>query len=134
MGADDNIRTVNVIYEAFGRGDLDTILDAVSDDVDWAVDTASTVGPWYGPRTGRAGVTTFFEAFGETMEVQEFTPQTFAANETEVLTIVRCRAKVRATGQEVDMNLHHYFRFQGGKIAYYRGTEDTAQIEAAFRD
>lgn len=133
MGADDNIRTVNVIYEAFGRGDLETILDAVSDDVDWAVDTASTVGPWYGPQTGKAGVTAFFKAFGETMEVQEFTPQTFAANETDVLTVVRCRAKVRASGKETDMNLHHYFRFQDGKISYYRGTEDTAQIEAALK-
>jgi ketosteroid isomerase-like protein len=25
------------------------------------------------------------------------------------------------------MDLHHFFRFRDGKIAYYRGTEDTAQ-------
>jgi ketosteroid isomerase-like protein len=25
------------------------------------------------------------------------------------------------------MNLHHFFRFRDGKIAHYRGTEDTAQ-------
>ena len=31
------------------------------------------------------------------------------------------------------MNLHHYFTFRGGKIAYYRGTEDTAQTEAVLR-
>ncbi len=30
------------------------------------------------------------------------------------------------------MNLHHYFRFEDGKIAYYRGSEDTAQTEAAL--
>jgi ketosteroid isomerase-like protein len=94
---------------------------------------ASTVGPWYGPRTGKEGVTTFFEAFGATMEVQEFTPRTFAANDTYVLTVVRCRARSKATGKELDMNLHHFFRFQGGKIVYYRGTEDTAQVEAALR-
>jgi hypothetical protein len=27
------------------------------------------------------------------------------------------------------MNLHHYFKFRDGKVAYYRGTEDTAQTE-----
>ena len=32
------------------------------------------------------------------------------------------------------MNLHHYFRFTGGKIAYFRGTADTAQAEAVLRD
>ena len=31
------------------------------------------------------------------------------------------------------MDLHHFFRFSDGKIAYYRGTEDTAQPEAALR-
>jgi hypothetical protein len=32
------------------------------------------------------------------------------------------------------MNLHHWFQFREGKISYYRGTEDTAQAEALFRD
>jgi ketosteroid isomerase-like protein len=31
------------------------------------------------------------------------------------------------------MNLHHFFTLRDGKIVYYRGTEDTAQTEAALR-
>jgi ketosteroid isomerase-like protein len=31
------------------------------------------------------------------------------------------------------MNLHHYFRFRGGKISYYRGSEDSVQTEAALQ-
>ena len=31
------------------------------------------------------------------------------------------------------MNLHHFFTFRDGKIAYYRGIEDTAQTEAVLR-
>ena len=31
------------------------------------------------------------------------------------------------------MDLHHFFTFRDGKIAYYRGTEDTAQTAAALR-
>ena len=57
----------------------------------------------------------------------------FAANDTDVLTVVRFRARSRATGETAAMDLHHYFRFRGGKIAYYRGTEDTAQTEAVLR-
>jgi ketosteroid isomerase-like protein len=34
MSADANIKTVMGVYEAFGRGDVATILDAVTDDVD----------------------------------------------------------------------------------------------------
>jgi len=133
MSADDNIKTIQAIYEAFGRGDVGAILDAVTDDVDWASDTSSTVAPWYGVKHGKEGVTSFFEAFGSTMEVDEFTPFTYAANEDAVFTVVRFRAKSRATGKPVSMNLHHYFRFRGSKIDYYRGTEDSAQTEAALR-
>jgi ketosteroid isomerase-like protein len=134
MGADDNIKTVGTLYEAFGRGDVGFIVDAVADDVDWASETSTDVAPWYGTRRGKEAVLSFFEAFGSTMEVEEFTPLSFAANDDgEVHSLVRMRAKARATGTSVEFNLHHFFRFRDGKVAYYRGTEDTAAIAAALR-
>ena len=133
MSSDVNIKTITQVYEAFGRGDVAAILDAVTDDVDWAAETTSSVAPWYGVRHGKDAVAAFFEAFGSTMEVEEFTPVSFAANDTDVLTVVRFRARSRATGKISAMDLHHYFVFRDGKIAYYRGTEDTAQTEAVLR-
>ena len=35
MGADDNIKTIQLFSEAFGRGDIATIVANVTDDVDW---------------------------------------------------------------------------------------------------
>ena len=35
--------------------------------------------------------------------------------------------QVARHGKTAAMDLHHLFRFRDGKIAYYRGTEDTAQ-------
>jgi uncharacterized protein len=132
MGADDNIKTIQSVYEAFGRGDIQAVLEAITDDVDWAAEASSTAVPWYGVRHGKDGVAAFFEAFGSTMEVREFNPYAFAANDNEVHTVVHCRASSRATGKEIDHDLHHYFRFENGKIAFYRGTEDTAQTMAAL--
>jgi uncharacterized protein len=132
MGADANIKTIQGVYEAFGRGDVQAVLDAVTDDVDWAAETSSTAAPWYGVRHGKDGVASFFEAFGSTMEIQEFDPYAFAANDNEVHTVVHCRATSRATGKAIDHDLHHYFRFENGKIVFYRGTEDTAQTVAAL--
>ena len=126
MSAEDNIKTIMNVYDAFGRGDVAAILDAVADDVDWAADTSSTAAPWYGVKHGKAGVTEFFQQFGSTMEVEEFRPVSFAANDTDVLTVVAHTAKSRETGKAGSMNLHHYFKFVDGKIAYYRGSEDTA--------
>ena len=133
MGTDDNVKTIQSIYEAFIRGDIGAIVDNVADDVDWASDTNSTAAPWYGVRHGKDGVGSFFEAFGSTMEVDEFTPLVVAGTDDTVLAVVRFRARSRATGKAVDMTLHHYFRFRGAKIYYYRGTEDAPQVEAALR-
>jgi ketosteroid isomerase-like protein len=134
VSADVNIKTITQVYEAFGRGDVAAILDAVTDDVDWAAEASSAAAPWYGVRHGKDGVAEFFAAFGSTMEVDEFTPVSLAANDTDVLTVIRFRARSRGTGKTAAMDLHHYFRFRDGKIAYYRGTEDTAQTEAVLRD
>ena len=133
MSADANIKTIMGVYEAFGRGDVATIVDAVTDDVDWAAEAAGTAAPWYGVRHGKDAVANFFAEFGSTMEVEEFTPVSIAASDTDVLTVVRFRARSRATGKTGAMDLHHYFTFRDGKIAYYRGTEDTAQTQAVLQ-
>jgi uncharacterized protein len=133
VSADANIKTITAVYEAFGRGDVTAILDAVTDDVDWAAEAASSAAPWYGVRHGKDAVAVFFSDFGSAMEVEEFTPVSFAANDTDVLAVVRFRARSRSTGRTAQMNLHHYFKFRDGKIAYYRGTEDTAQTETVLR-
>ena len=133
MSADANIKTITEVYEAFGRGDVAAILETVADDVDWAAEAASVGAPWYGVRHGKDAVAAFFAEFGATMEVEEFMPVSIAANDTDVLSVVRFRARSRATGKTAAMNLHHFFTFRDGKIAYYRGTEDTAQTEAVLR-
>jgi ketosteroid isomerase-like protein len=133
MGAEENLKKIQMIYEAFGRGDVQAVLDGVADDVDWATETSSTGAPWYGVRHGKAGVADFFQAFGSAMDVQEFTPYAFATNGNDVHTVVHCRATSRATGKTIDHDLHHYFRMDNGKIVFYRGTEDTAATEAALQ-
>jgi uncharacterized protein len=134
MSADVNIKTIQNLYEAFGRGDVAFILDNVTDDVDWQTDSATQAGPWYGAHNGKDGVVDFFVAFGSAMDVERFEPFSYAANDSEVHTMVRLAATRRANGKSLDMNLHHFFQFRDGLISYYRGTEDSAQTEAIFRD
>ena len=100
--------------------------------MDWAAEAASSAAPWYGVRRGKDAVAAFFADFGSAMEVEEFTPVSFAASDTDVLTVVRFRARSRRTGKTAEMNLHHYFRFRDGKVAYYRGSQDTAQTESVL--
>ena len=126
MGA-ANIETVQRIYEAFGRGDVESILAWVGDDVDWGSEPESNVAPWHGRRTTKAEVVDFFTQIGANLEVTDFTPLAFASNDTDVMAVIRFGTRVPATGKSGAMDLHHWWRFDGdGKIRFYRGTEDTA--------
>ena len=131
---DPKITTVQHIYEAFGRGDVGFILDQLTDDVDWASCPDSDIAPWHGIHQGKAEVPHFFKALGENLEITEFTPLSFAANDTDVMVVTRWSATARETGRSATMDIHHWWRFRDGKIYLYRGTEDTAQTQDMLRN
>ncbi len=89
MSGELNIKIIQGVYEAFGRGDVAAVLDAVAEDVDWAAEAAGSGAPWYGVRHGKGEVVKFFEAFGTAMEVEEWTPLAYAASDADVHAVVR---------------------------------------------
>jgi ketosteroid isomerase-like protein len=123
----ENLNIVSEIYDAVGRGDVAAILARVTDDVDWAAEAASHAAPWYGQRTGQDGVGSFFRDIAESIEITEFTPHAFAAGQDDVHLLVRWTYRSLVTGRQASMTMHHYWRIRDGKIAYFRGAEDTEQ-------
>jgi hypothetical protein len=68
----------------------------------------------------------FFAGIGVSLDVTELTPLAFGAGENDVFVFMDFGFTVKATGKSGSMHLHHYWRFDdAGKIAYYRGSEDT---------
>jgi uncharacterized protein len=133
MSSERNIATVKDLYEAFGRGDVPAILDHLTDDVDWATDAAIASAPWYGPRRGKAEVPSFFEGIAQTGPVTQFDLVSIAASETgDVHAFIRYAFTVSATGRQVAMNLHHFWRFRDGKVCFVRASEDTALVGEAL--
>jgi len=130
---DPKIETVQGMYEAFGRGDIGFILDQVTDDVDWASCPGSDVAPWHGIHQGKAEVPNFFKALADSLQITEFTPLSFASNDTDVMVVTRWGATCSATGKSATMDIHHWWRFRDGKVCFYRGTEDTAQTQDLLR-
>jgi hypothetical protein len=121
-----NLKTVQSIYEAFGRGDVEAILAQLTDDVDWAAESEAALAPWHGHRHGRQEVIGFFSGIAQSLQVDEFTPMTFAANDSDVLVVIRFGVTSLETGRSGSMNIHHWWRFREGKVCFYRGSEDTA--------
>ena len=132
MSTEQNIETARQLYQAFGSGDVQTILDRVTDDVEWAAEAASQAAPWYGPRTSAAGVASFFADLASSIEITEFTPHAFATGEDDVHLLVRWTFRSIATGRQVSMTMHHYWRIRDGKVEHFRGSEDTELTARVF--
>jgi ketosteroid isomerase-like protein len=64
MSTGQNLDTARLMYQAFGCGDVQAMLDLVTEDIDWSSGAAIPSAPWYGPRHGNAEVASFFEAIG----------------------------------------------------------------------
>jgi uncharacterized protein len=129
---DPKIESVQRVYDAYRRGDVEAVLAEVGDDVDWAAEASSTSVPWYGSHRGKGEVPRFFQEIGSNVDVTEFTPLSFTSNETDVIVAVRWAYTVKATGKRAAMQMQHWWRFADGKIVVFRGSEDTEQSAAAF--
>jgi len=112
---------------------VEAILSKLTDDVDWSTESAQVIAPWHGRCTGKREVPRFFEGIAKTLEVTEFTPLSFASNDTDVFVTITFGWTVRETGNNGTMTLHHWWRFQGDKISFYRGSEDTALVATTLQ-
>jgi ketosteroid isomerase-like protein len=132
MSHDANIQVVKEIYDAVGRGDVDAILERVTDDVDWAAEVAVNTAPWHGLRTGKQGVASFFGDINSSIEIFEFAPHSYAAGDGDVHLLVDWRFRPLANERQISMTMHHYWQLQDGKVARFRGSEDSALTAQAF--
>jgi hypothetical protein len=126
---DDNVKVIRTVYEAFARGDIPTVLERVDDDCDWSVQASADIAPYYGERHGTDGVLAFFQALGSTFQVDRFEPTVLAGDGDDVLAVVAYGITSRATGKSASMDIFHHFKVTDGKIAYFRGSEDSELVK-----
>jgi ketosteroid isomerase-like protein len=129
-----NLAVVGGVYEAFGRGDIDFILDQVADDCaweSWLDNHGQKAGiPPMKPRHGRAGVAEFF-AYVATMQIQDFHVLDMLASNRQVVVEVQISIALPDGRSFADEELHLYSLNDEGKITRMRHYVDTAkQIKA----
>jgi ketosteroid isomerase-like protein len=134
MSADDQVAIVKELYDNFGNGNVDAILEVLHDDIDWAGEADPPVSPWDGQRIGKDAVRQFFADLDSVAGGKDakFTPLAFGTSDNEVFSFIRYEFTASTTGNRVAMNLHHYWRFRDGKVEFFRGSEDTAQLKTAL--
>lgn len=132
MSAEDNKRTVQSIFEAFGRGDIPAVLGHVSEDVTWKAPGPEVVS-YFGDRHGHAGATEFFVQLGTNVDFEHFEPGAFVADGDKVVALGRERGRVKGTGKTFDNEWALVFTFDSvGKVSGFQCYENTAAIAEAF--
>jgi ketosteroid isomerase-like protein len=133
MSAHENTKIVQEAYAAFGRGDVKSILDGLSDDVDWhAIVGASDKVPTSGRRVGKPAVTKFFTDLGGAVDFQQFEPREFIAEGDKVVTLGRYTGTSKTTQRQFSSDWVMVFTVRNGKIVHFREFADVAAINAAF--
>lgn len=125
--------TVQDIYKAFGRGDVETILGHLAEDVEWEYGVTSTDVPWLLPRRGKAEVAGFFQSLAA-VEIHSFQPKVILEAGSVVVALIDLEATVRRTGTRVvEEDEAHIWHFNtAGKVRRFRHRVDTHQHWVAY--
>ena len=127
-----NTKVVQDAYAAFGRGDVQGILDSLADDVLWTgVYGAAAQVPTSGERKGKAGVAQFFAQVAENIQFSRFEPREFIAAGDKVIALGHYTASTPLkTGFDSDFAM--VFTLKNGKITRFQEFCDSGAINAAF--
>ena len=133
MSERENTETVRRLFQAFGRGDVATLMSLLSEDVVWFLAGPTGLIPHAGERRGHAGASEFFQLMGAAVEFEAFEPREFVAQGDKVVALGFERGRVRATGKTFDNPWALVFTVRDGLITEFRSYEDTDAVASAFR-
>jgi len=129
----ENVALVQSLYAAFGRGDMETLIAALADDIEWISPGPSDAIAFAGHRRGVPEVMQFFAALNGALEFEKFEPQEFIAQGDKVVVIGVSRVRGRGTGRSTDNDWVAVITLRNGKVIRYRLYEDTIALAAALR-
>jgi uncharacterized protein len=129
--SEQNKKTVEGMYEAFGRGDIPFVIEALDRDVEW-LEAENFIyadkNPYVGPQAVLEGV---FARIGQEWEWFTVTPKEVLDAGESVVGRGYYAGKYRQTGREVRAQFAHVFGFRNGKVVTFQQYTDTAQFREA---
>jgi uncharacterized protein len=132
----DSIKTVQTIYDAFGRGDIPAILEQLAEDVRWEAwsDNHAQAAdvPWLRPLVGREAVLQFFGVVGG-FQFHDFQVRSLMAGGNQVAADLLVDATVPSGVRMQDEEMHLWTLDDSGKVSRFRHYVDTAKHIAAAR-
>jgi uncharacterized protein len=131
MAEQENIKVVQDAYASFGRGDIQSLLENLDDNIEWTLPGEGMI-PQAGTYRGRDGVARFFQTLDQTTEFSAFEPREFIAQGDRVIALGWYQGKAKATGRSFESDWTMSFVLRNGKVVKFQEFTDTGSIAQAY--
>jgi len=129
----DNVRLLKNLYDAFGRGDVPTVLGSMSPDIRWHQAESNPYMPsgdaFVGPD---AVLNNIFMKLGADWDGFTVHPKSFHGAGDSVIVEARYSGTYKATGKSIDAQVCHVWDVKDGKVTRFQQYVDTAKIQDAM--
>src|SRR5258705_633644 len=131
--SEQNIKLVQSVYAAFGRGDIPAVIESMAPEVTIGIVGRKQDAPFLGIRDeGRAGAAEFFKQLAAAQEFHTFEPLRFLAAEDKVFIWGRYRWTMRDSGVSKESEWLHEITARDGQCTASRGHNDTATLAQSY--
>jgi ketosteroid isomerase-like protein len=127
--AKDNVDVVQHAWDAFGRGDIEAVVESIAPTAETRVPESV---PWGGTYVGPDGFRDFLMKLDQAFETFRATPEkVLGADDNHVIVVAKTKGKVKG-GATVEGSNVWIYQLRDGLIADAEGWADTAQVLQAL--
>ena len=128
MSIEKNIQTVKDFFAAIGRGDKESLLALVAEDIEWIIPGEDW--PLAGTHHGHAGLEDLLETAARSIETST-EPREFVAQGDRVLVIGFAKGRIKATNKAFEDNWIFAITVRDGRLTNIREYVDTQALARA---
>ena len=132
MNEEESIEFVKQGFAAMGKGDIKTLLDGFTEDIEIQQPGPEDVIPFAGTYRGHEQAIQYFKIMGETEEFKKFELREFIAQDNKVAVVGYEETEVKSTGKTFELDWVAVFTFRANKVSSVRIFQDTIGKAAAF--
>jgi uncharacterized protein len=126
-----NKDSIHAVYQAFGRGDVPTVLSVLAADASWTeAEGFPYAGTYIGPQAVLENV---FMKIGAEWTDFAALPNELVADGDTVVGLGDYSGTYKATGKFMKVPFAHVWKFKNGKVRRFLQITDTAVVQRALR-
>ena len=126
----DSVSLLKSLYDAFGRGDIPTVLGAMSPEIKWYEAESNPYMPsgkaWVGPD---AVLNNLFMKLAAEWDSFTVHPKSFHNAGNSVIVEARYTGTYKATRKSMDTQVCHVWDVKDGKVTRFQQYVDTAKLQ-----